>query len=83
MHQQPERRETLPDHPVPAGLAAPEAWRLRVDGLVAQPLALSVSKVEGLGPHTHAADFVCAEGWSSRIPRMSSALQPWCYLIHQ
>ena len=44
-----ERREALPVHPVPAGLAAPETWRLRVDGLVAQPLDLSVSEVEALG----------------------------------
>jgi DMSO/TMAO reductase YedYZ molybdopterin-dependent catalytic subunit len=40
--QQLERREALPVHPVPAGLAALEDWRLRMDGLVAQPLALSI-----------------------------------------
>ena len=61
--QQLGRREALPVHPVPAGLAAPEAWRLRVDGLVAQPLALSVSEVEALGAQTRAVDFVCEEGW--------------------
>ena len=60
---QPERCEALPDHPVPAGLAAPEVWRLRVDGLVAQPLARSLSAVDALGRHTHTADFVCEEGW--------------------
>ena len=59
-----ERREALPEHPVPAGLAAPEAWRLRVDGLVAQPLALSVSEVEALGAQTRSEDFVCEEGWT-------------------
>ena len=58
-----ERREALPVHPVPAGLGAPDAWRLRVDGLVAQPLTLSVSEVEALGTQARAADFVCAEGW--------------------
>ena len=58
-----ERREALPVHPVPAGLAAPEDWRLRVDGLVAQPLMLSVSEVEALGTQARAADFVCEEGW--------------------
>jgi DMSO/TMAO reductase YedYZ molybdopterin-dependent catalytic subunit len=63
MMPQPEQREALPDHPVPAGLAAPEAWRLRVDGLVVQPLALSLSEVDALGAQTHAADFVCEEGW--------------------
>ena len=41
MHEQPEPREALPDHPVPAGLAALADWQLRVDGLVAQPLVLS------------------------------------------
>ena len=61
--QQLERREALPVHPVPAGLAALDAWRLRVDGLVAQPLDLSVSEVEALGVQVRAADFVCEEGW--------------------
>jgi len=58
-----ERREALPVHPVPAGLEAPDAWRLRVDGLVVQPIELSVSEVEALGVQAHAADFVCEEGW--------------------
>jgi len=63
MHEQPERREALPAHPVPAGLATLEAWRLRVDGLVAQPLALSLREVDALEAQAHAADFVCEEGW--------------------
>ena len=58
-----ERREALPVHPVPAELTAPEAWRLRVDGLVAQRLDLSISAVEALGTQARAADFVCEEGW--------------------
>ena len=58
-----ERREALPDHPVPAGVAAPEAWRLRVDGLVIPLLALSISDVDALEAQTHTADFVCEEGW--------------------
>ena len=61
--QQLERREALPEHPVPVGLAAPEAWRLRVDGLVAQCLDLSISEVEALGAQAQSADFVCEEGW--------------------
>jgi DMSO/TMAO reductase YedYZ molybdopterin-dependent catalytic subunit len=60
---QRERREALPVHPVPAGLAVPEAWRLRVDGFVAQPLDLSISEVEALGAQARTADFVCEEGW--------------------
>jgi hypothetical protein len=55
---QPERREALLDYPVLAGLAAPAAWRLRVDGLGAQPLGLSISEVDALGAQTHTADFV-------------------------
>ena len=58
-----ERREALPDHLVPAGVAAPEAWRLRVDGLVIPLLALSISDVDALEAQTHTADFVCEEGW--------------------
>jgi hypothetical protein len=58
-----ERREALPVHPVPAGLAAPDAWRLRVDGLVTQRLALSISAVEALGAQARTADFICEEGW--------------------
>lgn len=61
--QQLEQREALPVHPVPAGLAAPDTWRLQVDGLVAQPLDLSVSEVEALGAQARTADFVCEEGW--------------------
>jgi DMSO/TMAO reductase YedYZ molybdopterin-dependent catalytic subunit len=67
---QPARREALPDHPVPAGLAAPEAWRLRVDGLGGQPLDLSISEVETLGAQAHVEDFRCDEGWI--VPE-----QPW------
>ena len=63
MHEQPERRAALPDHPVPVGLAASDDWRLRVDGLVAQPLVLSLREVDALGAQAHAADFVCEEGW--------------------
>jgi len=44
-------------------LAVPEDWRLQVDGLVAQPLALSLSEVEALGAQTHTADVVGEEGW--------------------
>jgi DMSO/TMAO reductase YedYZ molybdopterin-dependent catalytic subunit len=58
-----EQREALPVHPVPVGLAAPDTWRLRVDGLVAHPLDLSISEVEALAGQAHLADFVCEEGW--------------------
>ncbi len=60
---QPEPRVTLPAHPLPAGLAAPDAWRLRVDGLVAQTLAWSLHEVDALAAQAHTADVVCEEGW--------------------
>ena len=44
-----ERREALPVHPVPAGLAAPEDWRLRVDGLVSEPLDSVCERGRGPG----------------------------------
>jgi len=77
MIPQPEQREALPDHPVPVGLAAPTAWRLRVDGLVAQPLVLSLSEVDALGAHTHAADFVCDEGWMSSTCEVRGRIVRW------
>jgi DMSO/TMAO reductase YedYZ molybdopterin-dependent catalytic subunit len=47
-------------------VVTPEVWRLRVDGLVVQPFALSISAVEALGAQTHTADVGCEEGW--RVP---------------
>jgi DMSO/TMAO reductase YedYZ molybdopterin-dependent catalytic subunit len=41
----------------------PQLEARRVDGLVAQLLALSVSGVEAFGAQAHSADFVCEEGW--------------------
>jgi DMSO/TMAO reductase YedYZ molybdopterin-dependent catalytic subunit len=63
MMQHGERREALPVHPVPAEVVALDAWRLRVDGLVGQSLALSICDVEALGAQAYSADFVCEEGW--------------------
>ena len=63
MQEPLERRDALPAHPLPAGLAAPDDWRLRVDGLVAQPLVLSLHEVDALAAQAHRADVVCEEGW--------------------
>jgi DMSO/TMAO reductase YedYZ molybdopterin-dependent catalytic subunit len=63
MMQHGERREALPVHPVPTEVAAPDAWRLRVDGLVVQSLGLSIRDVEALEARAYSADFVCEEGW--------------------
>lgn len=61
--QHSERREALPVHPVPAEVAAPDTWQLRVDGWVEQALVLSIGEVEALGAQAYSADFVCEEGW--------------------
>lgn len=58
-----EQRDALPVHPMPTGLAAQDAWRLRVDGLVTQPLDLSMDAVDALEAQVSSADFVCEEGW--------------------
>jgi DMSO/TMAO reductase YedYZ molybdopterin-dependent catalytic subunit len=55
---------------VPAGLAAPEAWRLWVDVLGAQPIEVSRSEGEALAAQTHTAHGVCEDGWM--VPA-----QPW------
>jgi DMSO/TMAO reductase YedYZ molybdopterin-dependent catalytic subunit len=69
MMPQPERREALPDPPVPAGLAVPEASRLWVDVLGAQPLEVSRSEVEALAAQTHTAHGVCEDGWMVPAPQ--------------
>ena len=51
----PARRETLPDHLVPAGLAAPAAWR-------PSPLRYPSATVDMVGAQTHAVDCHCDEG---------------------
>jgi DMSO/TMAO reductase YedYZ molybdopterin-dependent catalytic subunit len=60
---QPEQRVALPAHPLPAGLTLPDAWRLRVDGVVVQPLALSLCEIDALAAQAHTGDVVCEAGW--------------------
>ncbi len=57
--------EGLPVHPVPEALPGPEDWRLRVDGLVAAPLTLTLADVLALQAQAVAADFICEEGWTA------------------
>jgi DMSO/TMAO reductase YedYZ molybdopterin-dependent catalytic subunit len=57
------KRTALPVHPVPAGLPDNAAWRLRVDGLVAQRLELSAADVNRLERSAPSGDFACEEGW--------------------
>ena len=55
MMPQPERREALPTIRC-LWVRRTEAMASAVDGLVVQPLALSISEVDALGAQTHTAD---------------------------
>ncbi|HZU06880.1 MAG TPA: molybdopterin-dependent oxidoreductase [Chloroflexota bacterium] len=55
-----EIRSSLPLHRVPAAIPS----QLRVDGLVEQPLALTVADLEALPQRTVVDDFTCLEGWT-------------------
>ena len=46
-------------------LEHPNAWRLRVDGLVRQPLDLSLAELMGMPPVTYTVKHHCVEGWSA------------------
>ncbi|HVH66256.1 MAG TPA: molybdopterin-dependent oxidoreductase [Gemmatimonadales bacterium] len=46
-------------------LARPEAWRLRVDGLVAEPLTLSLDDLIRLPRVSYTVKHHCVEGWSA------------------
>jgi len=46
-------------------LATPSAWRLRVDGLVRQPLDLSLDDLMGMPRVTYTVKHHCVEGWSA------------------
>ena len=46
-------------------LSQPDAWRLRVDGLVAQPLSLSLDDLVRLPRVSYTVKHHCVEGWSA------------------
>jgi DMSO/TMAO reductase YedYZ molybdopterin-dependent catalytic subunit len=39
-------------------------WRLKVDGMVAHPLSLSVADLRSMGMRNHITEVSCEEGWS-------------------
>lgn len=63
-----ERASALPSYfisdSVPM-LQDPRAWRLKVDGLVGQPLSLSLEDVQRLPRVTYTVKHHCVEGWSA------------------
>ncbi|HKW41846.1 MAG TPA: molybdopterin-dependent oxidoreductase [Gemmatimonadales bacterium] len=46
-------------------LTRPEAWRLRVDGMVSQPLSLSLDDLMRLPRVSYTVKHHCVEGWSA------------------
>ncbi len=46
-------------------LANPKAWRLRVSGLVRQPLELSLDQLMGMPRVSYTVEHHCVEGWSA------------------
>ncbi len=64
----PERSAMLPSYFISAMmpmLVNPSAWRLRVDGLVRQPLELSVDDLMRMPPVSYTVKHTCVEGWSA------------------
>jgi len=63
-----ERSAMLPgyfiSHSMPT-LENPSAWRLRVDGLVRQPLELSLPELMAMPRVTYTVKHHCVEGWSA------------------
>jgi len=63
-----ERSASLPSYfisdSVPM-LSDPSAWRLRIDGLVRTPLALSLDDLQRLPSVTYTVKHHCVEGWSA------------------
>jgi DMSO/TMAO reductase YedYZ molybdopterin-dependent catalytic subunit len=63
-----ERSAMLPSYFISAlmpMLADPGAWRLRVDGLVARPLDLSLDDLMGMRGVSYTVKHHCVEGWSA------------------
>jgi len=63
-----ERSAQLPSYFISAAmpmLEKPRAWRLRVDGLVRQPLELSLDGLMRMPRVTYTVKHHCVEGWSA------------------
>jgi DMSO/TMAO reductase YedYZ molybdopterin-dependent catalytic subunit len=63
-----ERSRALPSYFISRtmpSLKDPRAWRLRVDGLVRQPLLLSLGDLMGMPRLTYTVKHHCVEGWTA------------------
>src|SRR2546427_2558336 len=71
-----ERSPTLPSYFISATtpmLKDPRLWRLRVDGLVRQPLELSIEELMRMPRVTYTVKHHCVEGWSGIATRDAAA----------
>jgi len=62
-----ERSPSFPSYfisPTMPTLADPAAWRLRVDGLVRNPLTLALQDLRDMPPTAYTVKHHCVEGWS-------------------
>lgn len=58
-------------HPIPANTPAAATWRLRIEGMVAQPLSLTLADLQQLGAAAHQGSFTCERGWEAGDARWS------------
>jgi DMSO/TMAO reductase YedYZ molybdopterin-dependent catalytic subunit len=60
-------------HPLPEILPDATRWRLRVDGLVARPVALTLDELRALPRLEHQGSFTCERGWEEGALRWQGA----------
>jgi DMSO/TMAO reductase YedYZ molybdopterin-dependent catalytic subunit len=60
-------------HPLPDVLPNATQWRLRVDGLVTRPLALTLDDLRALPRLEHQGSFTCERGWEEGALRWQGA----------
>ncbi len=72
MPEYPRVLDSLPDHGAP--LIGETEHRLRIVGLVRQPMELTATQLERLPQRTVIEDFDCREGWVVPAQRWSGAL---------
>ena len=58
-------------HPMPDDIPDAGAWRLRVDGLVERPLALTLEELRALPVGAHQGSYTCERGWAAGARRWS------------
>ncbi len=83
----------LGDHFASLQAAGFEDWRLTVDGMVAEPLSLSISTLRSMPQSSHITSLQCEEGWNyiaewtgvplSQILQQAGALPQARYVVYR